>query len=228
MRKNKKTFFTVLITLIILSLWNNSFGEGKKHTLELNPGVEDLSFLSQLEKEVIVELNIARTEPAKYAEFVNEFKKKFESDYQYFSDGAFVVTSEGIDGVDEAVQFLKKIDPISPLMVSKGLSSAAKVQVLYQGPEGLTGHSGKGGTSPMDRMNRYGKWKYVSGENINYGNKTAREIVMQLIIDDGVKDRGHRMNIFNEDFHVVGVGCGPHAEYEWMCVMDFAGGYQEM
>ena len=48
-----------------------------------------------------------------------------------------------------------------------------------------------------------------------------------FIIDDGVKDRGHRKNIFDPAFRVVGAHSGGHQDYEWMCVLDFAGAYKE-
>jgi uncharacterized protein YkwD len=53
-------------------------------------------------------------------------------------------------------------------------------------------------------------------------------MVMQLIIDDGVKGRGHRKNTFIRGFTAAGVACGPHPRYKTMCVVDFAGGFREM
>ena len=67
----------------------------------------------------------------------------------------------------------------------------------------------------------------IFAENLAYGPERARDVVMGLIIDDGVPDRGHRRNIFDPRLRVIGVACGPHEVYGSMCVMDYAGEYTE-
>lgn len=64
--------------------------------------------------------------------------------------------------------------------------------------------------------------RHVGGENIVYGQTEARDAILSFIIDDGVPHRGHRQNILNPNFRVVGVACGPHPVYQTVCVMIFA------
>jgi len=72
-----------------------------------------------------------------------------------------------------------------------------------------------------------GKWIGSAGENISYGYSDAAMIVATLIVDDGVRGRGHRKNIFSRSFAVAGIACGPHTRFGGMCVIDFAGGFVE-
>jgi hypothetical protein len=43
--------------------------------------------------------------------------------------------------------------------------------------------------------------------------------VQDLLIDDGVPDRGHRRNIYEPSARFVGVACGLHPRYGGMCVI---------
>jgi uncharacterized protein YkwD len=76
-------------------------------------------------------------------------------------------------------------------------------------------------------MARFGQHLGYAGENIHYGSRDARSIVIALIVDDGVRGRGHRKNIFSRNFRVTGIAAGPHASYRAMCVMGFASGFIE-
>lgn len=79
-----------------------------------------------------------------------------------------------------------------------------------------------------DRMDRYGNWDGTCGENIDFGRKNkGMQHIVDLMTDDGVLSRGHRTNIFNENFLVVGIGCGPHKVYGGCCVLDYAARFTE-
>ena len=50
------------------------------------------------------------------------------------------------------------------------------------------------------------------------------EAVLRLVVDDGVPTRGHRTNIFNDEFKLIGIGLHDHPTYTDLIVLNFAGG----
>ena len=61
------------------------------------------------------------------------------------------------------------------------------------------------------------------GENIAYNAQTAKEVILNLLIDDGVPDRVNRFNIFNADFEFLGACKGPHLGYNTMTTIIYNG-----
>ncbi len=161
---------------------------------------------------VVRELNLARENPRLYATFAAE-SRPFHM-------------IEGGRAVDEAVHFLERARSLPPLTLSTGMCRAAADHCAEQ-VGGQLGHDGSDRSSPGDRISRYGSWSATWGENISYSQKTARGVVLALIIDDGVRSRGHRKNIFNPKFNYAGAAFGHHARYRTVCTIDFAGGYAE-
>ena len=77
----------------------------------------------------------------------------------------------------------------------------------------IVGHFSSDGSSFADRLDRYVTREGTSGENIDYGIKSAQEVMLALLIDDGVPDRGHRTNIFKEGFVKMGAATSSHPRY---------------
>lgn len=185
-------------------------------------------YLSQLEQEILDEMNLARMEPQKYAAFVEEFKKYYNGPRLMLPGRQkAVVTFDGVAAVDEAINFLRTVTPVAPLKVVKGMCLAAKDHASDLATKGISGHRGSDGSSPNARLDRYGSWETAVGETIVYEISTARQIVISLIIDDGVPNRGHRRNIFDPNYRVAGVSISDSPANGARCVVDYAGGFKE-
>lgn len=182
----------------------------------------------KLAMQILEEINLARTEPRTYAGFLRKFRGRFRGKF-YVLPGSTtrMQTSEGVKAVDEAIKFLARQKPLLPLTWSDGLAAAAAELAKDQGRSGATGHFGRQSHGMRERIERHGKWERQIAENIGYGPEDPRSMVMQLIIDDGVPNRGHRKNTFSPSFRAAGVACGPHPRFRNMCVIDFAGGFKE-
>ena len=175
---------------------------------------------------VIREMNLARQHPGVYAAFLEELRVDFRGNICALPGGMMLHTSEGVGAVDDAIRFLQRARPIAPLTLSAGLSLAAAEHVAVQA-SGALGHTDPDHSSPVERINRHGTWSGRWGEDISYGESRARDIVLALIIDDGLRGRKHRKNIFNPAFNYAGAALGSHARYRTVCSIDFAGGYAE-
>ncbi len=184
-------------------------------------------FLNDLEESIVFELNLVRTNPAKYAEFyIEPLLGLFEGKLFKYPEQLPIITKEGKKAVQECIRALKLAKPAGVLYPNESLSKAADDLVNFQTRNGKVGHIGKNRSTPVDRIERYGEWEHRVAENISYGSHSARQIVIALLVDDGVPSRGHRKNILNNDFKLVGLGTGQHPKYGTMCVMDFAGGFK--
>src|SRR5207302_3491167 len=135
---------------------------------------------------------------------------------------------EGWSAVDEAIKFLRAAKPSGSLAISRGLCLAAVAHVKDQSATGATGHKGSDSTFLEQRLKPYGSWDGGIGENITYGNESARERLLTWLIDDAFPSRGHRRRLMSEDYRVAGISCGPHPEFGAMCVLTLAGGFTDL
>jgi uncharacterized protein YkwD len=180
----------------------------------------------RLEREVFAELNAARTNPQAYAANVSALLRYFEGNVLAVPGLPRVRTYEGAAAVREAVNVLGRQTKVGSLSLSSGLSSAARDLVSDQSRTGSVGHISSDDASPGVRISRYGTWQTSYSENIAYGSfASGREVIVNLIVDDNVADRGHRRNIFDPTAAVVGVACGRHPRFGSSCVIDQAGGF---
>ena len=162
------------------------------------------AYLNDEEKKVILFMNMARYDGQLFSE---TFLKAYISEKRL----------ENNSYIKSLRRDLKKVKQLKALMPEQDLTSVARDHARLMGEKGRTGHDGfKKRFEPL-----MGKPYLHVGENCSYGYERAIDIVLSLLIDDGIKDVGHRNNILAPDFNAVGVAIRPHKTYRVNCVMDF-------
>jgi len=215
------------VTFVVIALANLVFANDPNSVSALNTAA-NVSYLSPLEKEIIYEINLFRSNPAQYAEkYIAPLAVRYNNKILYYPGDTPIKTIEGVSALHECVRELKKIKPLSLIYPDDKLTQAAADHSSDQSRTGRTGHVGSDNSNLRARIERYGKWEKQIAENIAYGNTSARQTIIFLLIDDNVRNRGHRKTFLNPELKLAGISCGTHPEYQTMCVIDFAGGMKE-
>lgn len=166
-------------------------------------------YLTSDEKEVILIMNLARQNGV-------EFITKIIIPYANKNEEGFTLGSRDIKTL---INDLKSVKDLPPLLPQRQLFDIAKQHATRMGSHGLIGHD--------NYQQRFKNIKTANGENCSYGFNKPILIVLQLLIDKDVANKGHRKNILglngiSKQFTHVGVAIKPHKVWTYNCVMDFA------
>ncbi len=221
--RDKNILLTIFVVPAIGFLLHCNAGNPEIWNLSaLNTAIHT-NYLNDNEKKVVLEINKLRADPNAYAiEYLVPMLKMYKGKMLYMPGNDPIITKEGIIALQDAIKALKKAKPAQPLYPDQRLTLSARDHQQEQSRTGQTGHRGSSGSTISDRIERYGKWDKKISENIFYGDPDARSVVLHLVIDDGVPSRGHRINFLDPELKYVGVSCGTHKKFRYMCVMNFA------
>jgi len=164
---------------------------------------KNTDYLSDEEKKVIFIVNLVRIQPRLFA---NTILKKYISINE-------IKENRYVSSLIEDLMSMKSLNPLYP---NKGLYKCANYHAKYTGEKGIVGHH-----NFDKRFKKYAPNFNMIGENCHYGFNDALNIVIDLLIDEGVPSLGHRKNILNPGFVHLGVSIQPHKTYEYTTVMCF-------
>lgn len=166
---------------------------------------EKETYLTATEKQVVYYINLVRSNPALFEKTI--LKKYLDS------------TGMNNNYTKSLIKTLKETKPMDVLQPSKELFDVAKLHAIKFGKAGKIGHD--------NFAERTKSLKPIFGsmvaENCDYGSERALDIVMSLLIDEGIPDFGHRKNILDPNYKFIGVSIQPHKKHGVNCVMDFGG-----
>ena len=164
----------------------------------------DIPYMTEEEQKVVLFMNMARHDGALFAE---TFLKGYVEEMQIEKNSYLRSLNKD----------LNKVSGLTPLIPEKDLGAVAQGHAEKSGKSGHVGHRDMDKRFAPLRGNPYFGW----AENCSYGYQDALSIVITLLIDEGIKDLGHRKNILNESYNSVGVAIRPHKKYRVNCVIDF-------
>lgn len=172
--------------------------------LEKANTASDFEYYNEEEKKVVFFMNLARADGTLFAETILD---------------AYVESNNTPKNsyLKSLHRDLKKVRDLPMLIPEEDLTSIAQGHAVQSGKTGHVGHRNFKKRFEPFMGNPYSN----VGENCSYGFKDAIDIVISLLIDDGVKGVGHRKNILNPEFNSVGVAIREHRSYRYNCVIDY-------
>lgn len=197
----RRIFAYILITTVILctAFLPQAPGWSPEERAAANTA-KNVAYLDTVEKEIIMYSNLARLYPKKFSEIeVANYWGTKESPNQYRNS----------ENRKSLIRDLETMKPVGTLQPDSLLTDMANCFQQELNKTGNTGHDRK--VCKEDYM----------AENCSFGKFTAKDIVMQLLIDEGIISLGHRKNILNAEYTKLGVAFGEHKVYRKCAVMDF-------
>lgn len=176
-----------------------------------------------LNAEILAEINLFRTDPANYVQYLEELKDNYDGNILQKSATVKIPTVEGIAAVNEAIKEISQAKPLKPFTFSPELAKAAEDHVADMIEKSFFSHKGSDGNTPDFRI---GKYLNTSAsevrENLSLENETAREIVLAWLIDDGSTRRGNRKSLLSPTLKFVGIATGKNKEKMILAVATFS------
>ena len=171
-------------------------------------------------QKVVEEVNKIRLNPKTYSNKIRGYLSCFQGNVLRIPKQPGLMTQEGPTAYREAADFLLSLPKLQPLTLDNALNSAAQ--------DMATELSHYEEFEQMDSINRdsilekYGHYEGQFGESTDFGSMSPEMVVVNLLVDDGNKNRSNRKMLFKETYRKIGCGAAPHSTYKSVTVIMFA------
>ena len=140
---------------------------------------EEINFTS-IQITLYEELNNLRKNPKSYIPLIESQMNliKNKNILKQKDSNLQIQTLEGKAAYEEAISFLQKQKPVSPLTKEMKLSYAAKDLVQDIGERGVVTHQDKEGQFTSERIEKYCEWDSCANELIEVSSKNPQDIFL--------------------------------------------------
>lgn len=175
----------------------------------------------KLVDDIYHDLNEIRMKPVSYVQFLEERKSSY-FDNCVRSGEQLVKSLEGVAPLDELIHDLGVPVSGQPLKWSFELHTAADLFAQNIGEQNLTGHTDSNGCNLEARLSKLCRVRGKVTELIQLSGAESREILTELLVDDGLATRSRRRNLLDPEFTTVGIGVAPHKVHGHVTVIILA------
>jgi uncharacterized protein YkwD len=237
----QKPYFCFLIILLCFS----SFPLFSQNLESLNTA-KNCIYMKESEREMIAEINLVRSDPPGYIKYLDYYYDLAKLNLNHFGKGErsysisilYERTSKGerkkrvdtlwtyeneeqVHAMETLIDDLKKTPPLRILQPDQGIYNAARKHGMDQDRHNWNlGHQGSDGSFPFDRIHQFSPLMIEGNENLagRFPEPTIRELVIQLLIDAGIPEYGHRYNMLDPKWtHVACYTSGlKGGMYQWI------------
>lgn len=172
-------------------------------------------------------INMVRTTPKFYADRLQSQRDQFHGDI-FRTESKEIRTLEGVKPCDELINELVFMRPIRPLKWSFSLHVVADDQAQYLGNTGLASHLGPDNRKLPDRVAPYAVINGRVNEVIELGSYNSSDILMDLLVDDGLISRKRRKALLDPNYEYVGIAWSMHKTYGFCTVIVLAENVSEL
>lgn len=165
---------------------------------------------------LLEETNLVRKDPKSFADKLLGCKKYFTGNILRYPGVSPVETSEGFSAFEEAANFLKKMNPLPELILSKGLTKIAKdfaEEISHTEPEKI------GDIDLKSIIKKYGSYSGNCTSAMDFGNSTPETTIINLFVSDGDETRGNRDFLIDKNLLKIGICSGKHDTYGYLTVI---------
>lgn len=175
------------------------------------------TYLTDREKMMIKEINLVRSNPETYIKVVEAYIRYMEADnLNVDSYGTEIKTAK------ELIEVLNKTPRLSILKPSRGIYEAAKKHGQEAKSIGSLDHKAQDGSWPSDRIKSFDSNMSDGTENIVGGLSDIRKSVLILLVDSGIRNRGHRVALLYPDWtHIACYEVGKVGDMPYMWLQNF-------
>jgi len=180
--------------------------------------------LTELKTNLINEHNKIRQEPKSYIKLLLSQLEQIQDNILTIPNEVKIKLLEGKSAYQNAISFLENQNSLGPIEHNEQLSHASNDHAVDIGSNGLFTHESSDGKNTAERIEKYIEWDGACCESIEFGNRSAENIMISLLVDDGIEHRPHRNNIFSEELKFFGVGVSEHKTYGVVTVINYVAG----